>query len=402
MLAWSSFILASTAMTIPAERSPLEILVVRAATEDHPDRIVVDLRILNDGEAPITYLPPDHVEAKAVKDGAVQSLDLIHETDGPDAVTIPPHGFIKATYHTDGPRDVDVATISVPAFRSAEIKLVARETREPFARPILSRRDATKVPNLATPPELAPGDRLAGNAFARNLAPYEPIYAVYGPGTDTSARIQISFKYRLFGSRESQGLGPSWRDGLHIAYTQRMFWDVSAKSSPFRNIDYLPELFYLAKPLPLNDGLVVSGQLGFRHESNGRAGEESRSMNSAYIAPMAAAALDGGYRLTIGPRLSFRIGDKSDNPDIVRYRGATSLFMEVGREDGLRLSTSTRLNFSSGKGAFSADLSYPLTNLWSGGPDLYLFGQSFVGYGENLLDYDRNVTRLRVGFALVR
>jgi len=37
-----------------------------------------------------------------------------------------------------------------------------------------------------------------------------------------------------------------------------------------------------------------------------------------------------------------------------------------------------------------------------GGPDFYLFGQSFIGYGENLLDYDRHTTRFRLGVALVR
>src|SRR3546814_12997970 len=62
------------------------------------------------------------------------------------------------------------------------------------------------------------------------------------------------------------------------------------------------------------------------------------------------------------------------------------LFMEVGEDNGLRLSTSTRFNFGSGKGAVNADLSYPLPRLLGGGPDLYLFAQSFYGYGENLLD----------------
>ena len=51
------------------------------------------------------------------------------------------------------------------------------------------------------------------------------------------------------------------------------------------------------------------------------------------------------------------------------------------------------------RGALSADLSYPLPRLLGGGPDLYLFGQSFVGYGENLLDYDRRMTRFRIGVA---
>src|SRR3546814_13202536 len=76
--------------------------------------------------------------------------------------------------------------------------------------------------------------------------------------------------------------------------------------------------------------------------------------------------------------------------------------MEVGEDNGLRLSTSTRFNFGSGKGAVNADLSYPLPRLLGGGPDLYLFAQSFYGYGENLLDYNRRTRRLRIGVALVR
>ena len=32
----------------------------------------------------------------------------------------------------------------------------------------------------------------------------------------------------------------------------------------------------------------------------------------------------------------------------------------------------------------------------------HFFGQSFVGYGENLLDYNRRMSRLRIGVALVR
>lgn len=36
------------------------------------------------------------------------------------------------------------------------------------------------------------------------------------------------------------------------------------------------------------------------------------------------------------------------------------------------------------------------------GPEVYPFGQSFVGYGENLLDHNRQTTRLRICGALVR
>src|SRR3546814_15613140 len=36
-----------------------------------------------------------------------------------------------------------------------------------------------------------------GNAFLGNLSSYAPIYAVYGPGTSSDGRVQISFKYQL-------------------------------------------------------------------------------------------------------------------------------------------------------------------------------------------------------------
>ena len=48
------------------------------------------------------------------------------------------------------------------------------------------------------------------------------------------------------------------------------------------------------------------------------------------------------------------------------------------------------------------ELSYPFRRILGGGPDFYLFGQGFTGYGENLLDYNKHVTRLRIGVALVR
>ncbi|WP_330217100.1 phospholipase A [Sphingobium lactosutens] len=247
-----------------------------------------------------------------------------------------------------------------------------------------------------------PFDRRPGNAFIANLAPYEPIYGVYGPGTNSEARLQISFKYRLFGVKHGEDARPSWRNGLYFAYTQRMFWDLGSDSAPFRNIDFQPELIYTTPSSMLTSGVSVAAQAGIRHESNGRDGSDSRSINSIYVMPMAALPLMGNYSLVVAPKLSIYVGDKSDNPDIVRYRGHAGLFMEVGDDEGLRLSTSARLNFGSGKGAINADLSYPLPRLLGGGPDVYLFVQSFHGYGENLLDYNRRTSRLRIGFALVR
>src|SRR3546814_12571268 len=76
---------------------------------------------------------------------------------------------------------------------------------------------------------------------------------------------------------------------------------------------------------------------------------------------------------------------------------SSDLFSEIGEGDGLRITTNTRFNFGSGKGAIDADISYPIDRLIGGNLNFYLIGQAFTGYGENLLDYNRRMTRLRLG-----
>src|SRR3546814_16666227 len=83
----------------------------------------------------------------------------------------------------------------------------------------------------------------------------------------------------------------------------------------------------------------------------------------------------------------------------LRYRGNTGLFAEIGEGDGLRITTNTRFNFGSGKGAIDADISSPLDRLIGGNLNFYLIGHALTRYGENLLDLHRRLTRLPTGLA---
>lgn len=395
---------AAFALASPAHAaSNMAVLISDVGEQGEDGAILVELRILNEGREPEIFSLPGHIEARLEHAGESQPVWLERGPESPDDLNLSPGGFGRARYRFHAPdgQRLDGARLSIPSWSAREASITLR-SRDAASRMAGVQRASGKQDDRA--PQAAPplSDRSAGNAFLANLSAYEPIYAVYGPGTNSEARIQVSFKYQLFGSRRSAGLPHSWRDGLYFAYTQRMFWDLGAQSSPFRNVDYQPEIFYLTPAATFLNGVSFNTQAGIRHESNGRDGEASRSINSIYVAPMAAIPLGGGYRLSFAPRLSFFIGDKSDNPDIRRYRGNTGLFMEIGEDEGIRLSTSARLNFGSGKGAIGTDISYPLPRLLGGGPDFYLFGQSFIGYGENLLDYNRRITRFRIGLALVR
>lgn len=382
---------AATPVTAMAA-SDIEVLLSATTLREGEHEALVELRLLNPSEDESSVTLPERIEAWVENDDGGRTVILTRAAQTPARRVVPAHGFVAASYRLPAEAVQDGAYLSIPGWSTQTVRLTLPASVQ------MADQERNGSALVLSQPAAAPTDKAAGNAFLANLSAYEPIYGVYGPGTNSEARIQISFKYQLFGSPVAN----SDPEGLHFAYTQRMFWDLGAHSSPFRNIDFQPELIYITPSTTLGSGITLAAQAGIRHESNGRDGVDSRSVNSLYVAPMAAITMGGGYRLSIAPRFSIYIGDKSDNPDIVRYRGNTGLFVEIGKDDGLRLSTTTRYNPRSGKAAINADLSYPLPRLLGGGPDFYLFAQSFVGYGENLLDYDRQVSRLRIGVALVR
>lgn len=395
-------ILAATLSDIAFAQDSIETLIGHVEA-DADGGAQIDIRLLNTGTDTSEANLPEAFEAQLARPGALgagRTVMLRRDAESAATVAIAPGSFASTRYLLAPGSVQDGALLSVPAWGAQSVTLAAAST-PPTSDPTSSAADANMKVAAALPAIPPPSDRTVGNAFIENLSANQPIYAVYGPGTNSEARIQLSFKYQLFGSQTRAGRR-TWSDGFYFAYTQRMFWDLGADSSPFRNIDFQPEVFYVTQPKALSDKTTLSAQVGLRHESNGRDGDFSRSLNAVYIAPMAAFSLGDDIRLTVSPRAWFYAGDLSDNPDIRRYRGNTGLFVEIGEENGLRLSTSSRFNFGSGKGSIAADLSYPLRRLLEGGPDFYLFGQTITGYGENLLDYNRRTTRLRIGVALVR
>ncbi len=383
----------------PAAASGVQRLFAIGGPADEGGAVPVDLTLLNDTTMPVAYEIEPSVDATLAVDGATAQVRLTRIGAAHETVAVPPSGFVKIRYGFHPPagsRPTQAAILTVPGWAADGIAFRLGRTA---ARQAAAAGDSAAGP-APSAPTATDADR--GNAFLANLSAYEPIYAVFGSGTDTDGRLQLSFKFQLFGRSLAEAGDHRWVDGIHFGYTQRMFWDLGGQSSPFRNIDFMPELFYLVPARQLTDRLALGGQGGFRHESNGRDGAASRSLNTVYIQPVATMAIGGGWTLTLGPRVWLYAGSLSDNPDINRYRGHTGLIAEIGETDGLRIRTSSRINFGTGKGAVDADVSYPLDRILARNLNLYLFGQAFAGYGENLLDYDRRVTRLRFGIGIVR
>jgi phospholipase A1 len=142
-------------------------------------------------------------------------------------------------------------------------------------------------------------------------------------------------------------------------------------------------------------------QGGLKHESNGKSGADSRSMNIAYFRPTLTIGRDEGLQLTLQPRVWTYLGDLSDNPDIADYRGYADLRAIVGWKRGLELSALGRMGKDGNHRSVQLDLTYP-TMRFFGSFSFYLDVQYFTGYGESLLGYNQKTDELRVGFALFR
>ncbi len=237
--------------------------------------------------------------------------------------------------------------------------------------------------------------------FADRVAPHEPVYFIYGPRAP-AIKFQLSFKYKLL---DFQTLGPQrMARTVQFAFTQRSLWDFNAESSPFYDTSYMPELLYESLT-PQQDLFGRAKWLGMqaalKHESNGRSGPMSRSLNIAYVRPVFAWGELDDWHLLVIPELWTYLDTLEDNPRLKDYRGYGRLSVVFGRNDRPSLLAQVWAGRRFDHGSAQLDLTVPIrTTLLDF--ETYLLFQYFNGYGESLLEYDRHSENLRVGISLVR
>lgn len=281
----------------------------------------------------------------------------------------------------------------------------------PSARMLVDAGAASRTPvasaQAKTLDPMAPAARQTASAEPAQpsaLGFHEPIYFLVGGHDPRSARFQFSFRYRLF---DDQGVVaetlPVVR-GLYLGFTQTSLWDLASDSKPFRDTSFRPSLFYRWMLSDPDDGGWVALSGGYEHESNGKDGTNSRSIDTAFLRAEARHYFDFGDGRTyfgIAPKVWTYL-DKGDNPDIAEFRGYGELGLRFGRDDGLMLTALLRRGTEDKTGT-QVDLSYPLRQSVFSGVGAFLHLQYFTGYGETLIDYKESRTsQFRVGFSLVR
>jgi outer membrane phospholipase A len=232
------------------------------------------------------------------------------------------------------------------------------------------------------------------------LSFHDPMFFVAGAGVDANAQMQLSFRLRLH--EPADKLSRRLFDNLYFSYTQLALWDLTADSKPFLDTNYIPSLFY---QVPATDWVVaghaVGLAVGYTHESNGRDGDASRSIDLLFVRPYFTFGDPTRFHWTFAPKLYVYV-ERSDNPDIARFRGYGDYRLTYGKDNDWQVAWTLRVGTRSG--AFGSDLqaTYPLHRLAPGLAG-YLMGQYFTGYGESLLTYDRREPwAVRVGYAIWR
>ncbi len=232
------------------------------------------------------------------------------------------------------------------------------------------------------------------------LSANEPMYFVVGARNGANARFQLSFKYRLFDEEGVVVRHVPWLKNFHFGYTQTSLWDLGSASKPFHDTSYRPSLFWQWRNGEGN-GWPQLWRAGYEHESNGKDGLNSRSIDTLFVQPIWISGSEDETRFVFAPKF-YGYLDKEDNPDIPSYRGYADWHFRYGREKGWLFSALLRRG-TGGHGGTQLDLSYPLREPVFSRVGGFLHFQLFSGYGESLLDYNlRRDTQVRVGFSIVR
>jgi outer membrane phospholipase A len=278
-----------------------------------------------------------------------------------------------------------------------QTQVAAAEQRESQATTPEQLASASAAANAMPLPASTTDTMLSGR-----FSTFEPVYIGDGKNGDNLAKFQFSFKYRLHlpDDPRSRGL----LDNLYFGYTQTAIWNLSAESSPFRDISFQPQLFYYVEDTgwksPLFTRMGVSAGIG--HESNGKSGDQSRAINIAFVRPTWDFGDLNSNHLTLSPKFYYYLS-KSGNQDIADYRGYVDFLAKYGSPDGWQLATTLRKGTKHWYGSIDSQLTYPLAKLigsaWGG----YLWIGYFNGYGEDILDYNqRHHWIARIGYSIAR
>lgn len=373
---------------------------------------------INDGDAGGRWQPPRELvlQWRSATGTVVRSVARA-ESDNLD-VNVPVNNFARMSWRAVVPAGASglqaVAIEGEPALMALDATATAAIAGKPADVPVVDARTGQPLPPaevsaIGASPDAGPAPTSvaaaapAGGAFDRlrsGLSEYEPTYIDVRTRGRTTSKFQFSFKYRLFTPDAGQETG--FLDRLYLGYTQTSLWDLQGDSRPFLDTTFNPSLFWQSDNMwqSADQNWRVGLASGVEHASNGKAGDDSRSVNDAFLQPGVNYRFDGGSTLTFAPRIKgyFALGD--ENRNYTDYTGWVDWHLRWAQDNGLIASVMYRQG-DSARRTTQLDLAWPLKRTFLN-MNGYLHLQYFNGYGDTLLGYDqRQKSQIGIGLSLV-
>ncbi len=382
--------------------------------------------LFNDTDTAINSTPPKNIvlQWRNEKGQAIRSLAYLN-TD-PSQVTVPVNNFVafgwKAIVPTGlkglvavniegeptllaldtSPREQSLVA-GMPAVApiiDAGAASAGERTDPPLPNTVVAATGASATEGPAVSSASAPAVAPSSFEHFRNaISPYEATYFDIGGKGGTNARFQVSFKYRF--STPQDPKNPSFVDNIYLGYTQTALWDLAGESKPFIDTTYNPSLFWQKDRLweSTENPWFIGLNTGVEHKSNGKGGNDSRSLNDVYVQPEFNYRFEGGSTLTFAPRVKSYFAE-SEGQHYSHYLGYVDWKLRWAQDNGLVL---TGLYRQGRKGRTSTQLeaAWPLKRTFLN-MNGYVHLQYMKGYGETLLGYNQNSgSQVRLGLALV-
>ncbi|MFY3332231.1 phospholipase A [Achromobacter xylosoxidans] len=384
------------------------------------DTVTIEAVYFNEGNARATWeAPPELVLQWRGQDGQiVRSLAKLQ--GGKASYSVPVNNFARMAWSAEVPASArGLQAISIegqPAMMALDA--TGRDSgtlaSTPAPVPVVDPRTGQPVPPAVVTaagasPEGGPApDTVAVSSYQQSafdhfrsaISEYKPVYFDIGTRGQTTARFQISAKYRLFSP--SGNRPATWGENFYLGYTQTSLWDLQGDSMPFIDTTFNPSLFWLSDNMwqSENQSWRLGMNTGVEHNSNGKAGDDSRSVNDAYIQPQFNYRFDGGSTLTFAPKVKAYFGVASENSDYADYAGRVDWNLRWAQDNGAVVSAMYRQG-DQRRRTTQLDFAWPLQRTWLN-MNGYLHLQYFNGYGETLLGYNqRNESQFRIGLSLV-
>ncbi len=203
---------------------------------------------------------------------------------------------------------------------------------------------------------------------------------------NSDIKMQISFKQRL-----TNAVLP-FKSYLFLTYTQKSFWKVYEKSSPFAETIFNPGIGLGKFVYKQNRQIGIIG-IQLEHESNGRDSIGSRSWNFVSFSYM--AYLTKNKTLIAKSWIPFTL---NDNPDLINYigYGEVTFNWEILKNKLTVNATARKGAAWNTRGSIQVGIFYnPLKNA-----NEYLYLQFFDGYTENLINYNVLTNMVRIGICI--